>query len=342
MRVKMKYEGGALGLFGYFLLLMISFYLFFIPGAWGLVAFYSYVARNTRLSDGSAVSFLGKPVEFLKYLLLLMSLPLLLTIIVAILSPRGIGPDGQPYPDFVAFLTFIYILCFVWAIFWGFKIFKWVIGSVQFSWGGRLTFNGSIWGYIGWLLLTYVSAALIIAPFWVASAMLRWMGNKTSSTTGERLIWTGSGWALLWHTVVVYLVCMFIIPIPWAMRWFLDWILSCIEIERTGVALQPQPGYPPPGYPQPGMPQPGYQTPGYPQPPQVAPPVYPAPQQFVPPAPPPPPQVAPTPQPMPSRYTAQPATAAPPQPAPAAPPQPGVSSSSGKDSDDDLFGPGRS
>ena len=70
MRLKMAFVGSALGLFGYMLLATFSFYLLIIPGAWGLVAFYRWMARNTQLSDGSTVDFTGTPIEFLKLLLI--------------------------------------------------------------------------------------------------------------------------------------------------------------------------------------------------------------------------------------------------------------------------------
>lgn len=245
------------------MLATFSFYLFIIPGAWGMVALCSWMARNTRLQDGSTVAFTGTPGQFLKLLLLAISLPVVLGAVMGA-GMASLQQNGQDPAQSMPFFVLLELAIFAWSFYWGFKILKWGVGSIQFSWGGQLSFEGSMLGYLGWLLLMYVSVFLIIAPFWVISAMYRWMCEKTKSSTGDRLVWTGTGWGLLWRYLLVGLGSMFIIPIPWVLHWFVAWLISCIEVERVGgaqggfVAPAPAPAgmvpFPPPVPPAPAAP----------------------------------------------------------------------------------------
>ena len=247
MRLKMAFVGTALGLFGYILLSVFSFYLLIIPGAWGIVALYSYIARNIRLQDGSTMAFTGTPVQFLKLLLAVISVPLVVGIVMGA-AASSLQQNGQNPQQFMPFFFLLEIVIFAWSFYWGFQILKWGIKSLQFSWGGQLEFTGSIIGYIGWILLMYVSVFLIIAPFWVMNALFKWMAEKTKSSTGDRLIWVGSGWELLWRSIVAGLWGMFIVTIPWAYRWYLAWMVSMVEVERAGgaapMAYAPAPAQP--------------------------------------------------------------------------------------------------
>jgi hypothetical protein len=248
MRLKMAFVGTALGLFGYMLIFYFSLLLFIIPGAWGLVALYSWLARNTQVQDGSTLSFVGTPGQFLKLLLAAVSVPIAVTMVIVAAMMNVIDPQTKQIPpNFIPFFMLMYLIIFVWSFYWGFKVLKWGIGSIRFAWGGQLEFTGGIFGYIGWILLMYISAILIIAPFWVMNALFKWMAEKTTSTTADKLIWMGSGWELLWRSIVAYLGCIFIVTIPWVMRWYIAWMVSMVEIERPGgsvPAYAPDPAAP--------------------------------------------------------------------------------------------------
>ncbi|HUT56140.1 MAG TPA: hypothetical protein VM658_22300 [bacterium] len=238
MRVKMDFQGGALALFGYTLLAGILAYFFIVPLAWGYAMLFGFIAANTRLSDGNYVQFVGKGGE-IWWIVLFAILPFFFPMLTLI----GMKQGDQPPPLYFILL----VLAIPVSLYFSFLLMRWMIGSIVFGWGGRLTFNGGFLGMLGWMLLTYVSAILIILPFWVMSAFIRWTCENTSSSTGDRLIWTGSGWGLLWRMFVLYLTSIFIIPIPWMMKWFTHWMIEHIEIERAGVA---QVQYPNPQYPQ--------------------------------------------------------------------------------------------
>jgi hypothetical protein len=233
MRVKLDFQGGALPLFGYTLIAMILS-MFIIPAAWGAVILYVWIAQNTRPSDGSTVAFAGKGGEiWWAFVLgmLAMQLP-------NILMRFMVEPGGQPSGGVLTVFLLSLFIAMAVSFYFYFLVLRWFVNSIQFSWGGKLAFNGSFLGYIGWIILMYLSAFLIIVPFWVISAMIRWIFNNTSSSAGDRLVWTGTGWGLLWRVVVMYILCIFIIPIPWAIRWFAQWFISCVEIEKAQASVQ--------------------------------------------------------------------------------------------------------
>jgi ABC-type xylose transport system permease subunit len=232
MKVKLDFAGGALALFGYLILAGILG-MFIIPAAWGAVILYAWMARNIRLSDGSSVAFTGRGSEIwwaFVLAMLAMQLPQ-----IPILFQEG--PQAQPSTGFILSLILLLVIGMLISFYFFFLILRWIIRSIEFSLGGRLAFQGNFWGYLGWVVLFYISAILIIAPAWVASAFIRWLLAKTTSSTNETLTWTGTGWGILWRTLVMYLLCIFIIPIPWAIRWFIRWLIQNVEIEKKESAV---------------------------------------------------------------------------------------------------------
>lgn len=223
----MDFQGGALELFGYALLAGLMVYLFVVGLAWGYAMLFAFIARNTRLSDGSSMTFLGKGGE-IWWVVLLMFLSTFLPYII-------LGAWSSQESQLAGFFIFL-VIGMLLSLYFSYLLIRWIINSVQFSWGGRLRFNGGFLGFLGWIVLMYISALLIILPFWVLSGYIRWLCNNTSSSAGDRLVWTGSGWELLWRIVAVSLASMLIIPIPWVMRWLIHWLIENVEIERTEAA----------------------------------------------------------------------------------------------------------
>src|SRR3990172_3949345 len=151
MRVKMDFQGGALALFGYTLLAGILAYFFIVPLAWGYAMLFTFVAANTRLSDGNVVQFVGKGGE-VWWIVLFAVLPMF----VPYLTLIGQDPRDPPPPLF--FILMLIALPLI--LYFSFLLLRWVIGSIVFGWGGRLTFNGGYLGMLGWMALTYVSMIL--------------------------------------------------------------------------------------------------------------------------------------------------------------------------------------
>jgi hypothetical protein len=96
-----------------------------------------------------------------------------------------------------------------------------------------LSFSGSFWAYLGWTLLTVISAITIIGWAWVYAAQMRWVCRNIQGTR-RQVVFNGTGLEYLWRLIVVAIASAFIIPIPWVFRWIMRWQLSQTElIDRT-------------------------------------------------------------------------------------------------------------
>lgn len=96
-----------------------------------------------------------------------------------------------------------------------------------------LSFSGSIWAYLGWILLLLVSFFSIIGWAWVYAAQARWYCRNIQGTR-RAIAFKGTGLEILWRMIVLYLACSFIIPIPWMCRWMMRWFLSQTELVDRG------------------------------------------------------------------------------------------------------------
>lgn len=107
---------------------------------------------------------------------------------------------------------------------------KWMIANLAAD--GRplgLSFSGSIWAFLGWVVLGIVSAITIIGWAWVYTAWMRWFCNNIQGTR-RAVIFNGSGLDVLWRVIVAAIACAFIIPIPWVYRWLMQWFASQTEL----------------------------------------------------------------------------------------------------------------
>jgi hypothetical protein len=118
------------------------------------------------------------------------------------------------------------------ALYW--LLIKWFVANISSN--GQplgLNFSGSVWGYLGWSILSLVSIITIIGWAWVYVAQLRWMCRHIEGTRRE-VIFNGTGLEFLWRSIVTGLVCLLIIPIPWMYRWFARWLVSQTALVEKG------------------------------------------------------------------------------------------------------------
>jgi len=111
---------------------------------------------------------------------------------------------------------------------------KWFVANIASN--GQplgLSFSGSIWAYVGWILLGALSAVTIIGWAWVYTAQTRWFCRNIQGTR-RAIVFNGTGLQYLWRMLVAGLVCWLIIPIPWIARWIIRWKASQVALVERG------------------------------------------------------------------------------------------------------------
>jgi hypothetical protein len=192
------------GLFGRCLLVVIGS-LFIIPAPWTSTMFYRYVSTHIALPDGRRVTFAGEPGDIW-----------VVFIGLALLGFGGLLISGGNL--FAAPLS--------WAL--SVLVFRWVCAKLGSEDGSvKLTFEGKVWGFIGWNVLLYLSFITIIGWAWVFKAIMRWICQNVHGTV--RFEFRGTGLSILWRTLVLGFVSILIIPIPWLMRWYTAWLISQVH-----------------------------------------------------------------------------------------------------------------
>lgn len=194
---------GVWALFGRSLLLFIG-NLFVIPAPWLVTGFYRWMIAHIHVPQRPNLAFTGKPGD-IWYVFVILAL--------------------YPYAVFTNSAILPFILIAVEAVLtW--MIVRWIVVNIS-SDGHQLplTFEGSVWGYIGWYLLFVVSSITIIGWAWVATALMRWICRNIAGTR-RAVVFNGSGWGVLWRTLVFSLCSILIIPIPWILRWYASWYVS--------------------------------------------------------------------------------------------------------------------
>jgi len=188
-----------------------------IPAPWVVCWFSRWFVSQVRLEGRSRLSWRGTPASVA---------PLAIGFGLLIVVAQIPGRDGG--------LTWWQALANLATIPLGFLFIRWFVNHTDID-GASLLFDGSFWGYIGWMLLTYVSLITIIGWAWVAAAYYRWLAKHSRNPIGE-LRFAGKGHQLLWRTLVYVLFCIPVITIPWSIRWFARWIVQQIEIDRRMAA----------------------------------------------------------------------------------------------------------
>ena len=202
------------GLFGRALLLAIGLALV-IPAPWVATMWYRWIVERLRVPQRPNIGFTGNPGD-IWYVFVILGLC------------TWAGFAGIDYLS----LILLPIQAFLYWV-----TIRWVVANISSD--GRplgLTFQGSVWGYLGWYLFSLVSAITIIGWAWVLTAWLRWMCRNVAGTR-RAVVFNGSGWGVLWRTVVFVLACIPLIPIPWVLAWITRWYLSQFAVvERTAEA----------------------------------------------------------------------------------------------------------
>jgi len=119
----------------------------------------------------------------------------------------------------------------------GWMLLRWVLSRISSN--GQLLgleFNGSVWGFIGYQLLTAVSFITVVGWAWVATSWMRWICRNIAGSQRE-LTFEATGLEMLWRTLVMVVGCIFLIPIPWVIRWYAEWAVSQMAlVERDAHA----------------------------------------------------------------------------------------------------------
>jgi hypothetical protein len=116
-------------------------------------------------------------------------------------------------------------------------LIRWVVANISSNGQPmQMNFTGSVWGFVGWQILTFLAVFTVIGWAWAMAAWTRWICRHVSGTRRE-MIFTATGLQLLWRTVAFGFGCLFIIPIPWVLRWYFTWgTTQFVLVERATVA----------------------------------------------------------------------------------------------------------
>jgi hypothetical protein len=198
------------GLLGRGLVYIIGF-LLVIPAPWVAVWFYKWFASRVQVPGRPNLEFTGQVGDIWWAF-----------IAMALLSLVG------AYDSTFQLITIILQAVLSWFV------LRWAFSNLASN-GQRipLSFDGSIWAYIGWQLLIVISFITIIGWAWVITAMLRWICRNVSGSRRE-ILFNGSGLEVLWRSFVFALLCCLIIPIPWMLRWYANWYVSQFALARRG------------------------------------------------------------------------------------------------------------
>jgi hypothetical protein len=188
---------------------------FIIPTPWVVVMYCRWIVSCVQVPGRPNLRFRGQPVTLMWYFA-----ALILIIAVARVDARLLNA-----------VSGIVQLVLYWLL------IRWFVANISSKrQPPGLRFSGSIWGYLGWNLLAFLSTITIIGWAWVYTAQIRWMCRHVEGTRRE-VVFNATGLEFLWRSVVTLIACAFIIPIPWALRWFIGWQVSQVElVERSADA----------------------------------------------------------------------------------------------------------
>jgi hypothetical protein len=187
---------------GYCVLLVIGNIVVF-PSPWTATAYYRWLAPRIHVPGRPNIAFFGR-VDEIWYVI----------ITLALTGYIGLVSDKLQYV----------VIPVQAALSW--MLLRWVVSSLASN--GRqlpITFKGSIWGYIGFHLLSFIAFFTIIGWAWVVTAWMRWICHNLDGTRRE-VVFNGTGLQVLWRTIVFVLLIFLIIPIPWVLRWYATWFVS--------------------------------------------------------------------------------------------------------------------
>jgi hypothetical protein len=204
-------EFGVWALFGRALLYLIGL-LLVIPLPWVVTSIYRWLVAHLRVPQRPDAAFTGNPGD-IWYVFVVLAL---------------CGYAGLSRVQYIGLILFPIEAVLSWMV------VRWFVANVSPDGQQRpLTFTGSIWTYVGWYLLSFISFITIIGWAWALTAWLRWMCRNVDGTRRE-ITFNASGWQMLWRTLLFSVAMVLIIPIPWALSWYVRWNVSQVAlVERT-------------------------------------------------------------------------------------------------------------
>ena len=203
------FTAGALGVF-FRSLAAIFAMMFVIPAPWIACWYARWFASRMRLSNGTALTFTGTP-----------SSVAVVAMLYAIFILVSVTYQRDELSSNIMALAGIPL---------GWAVLRWSVNHAQLG-AGSFRFDGSVWGYAGWTLLTYLSILTIVGWAWVMAAFYRWNVRHIRHAEGT-LRFVGKGHQILWRLLVFILLCPLIVTIPWVIKWFFRWIVQQVEWER--------------------------------------------------------------------------------------------------------------
>jgi hypothetical protein len=186
--------------------------IFIIPTPWVIVMYCRWIVSRLHVPGRDNLSFTGQPLTLFWYF-------------AAVALFIAVAMIGSDILNNLMFLVQI-------ALYW--LLIKWFVANIAAN--GQplgLSFNGSIWAYLGWNILVVLSVITIIGWAWVYTAQVRWICRNISGTRRE-VIFKASGLDMLWRTIVFTIACAFLIPIPWALAWYTKWYTSQFALIERG------------------------------------------------------------------------------------------------------------
>lgn len=194
-------------------LVMLIGSCFIIPAPWLIVWYTKWLVLCVRVPGRPSLSFEGGAMTIVPWFFG--------TIVLFAVA----GLTGIQLLNLLAFLAYI-------AIYWLFT--KWFVANLASN--GQplgLSFSGTPWAYLGWMVLFFVSVITIIGWAWVYVAWIRWFCRNVQGTRRE-VVFVGSGLEFLWRSFVIAIVSSLIIPIPWMYRWKMRWLASQTVLAPRG------------------------------------------------------------------------------------------------------------
>ena len=184
--------------------------LFVIPVPWLLVWYLKWLVPRVQVPGRPNLSFGGNAMTTVPYYFGGI-------VVIIVLSLTG--------SELLSNLSIIVQIVLYWLL------TKWVIANLASN--GQplgLSFSGSVWGYLGWNLLLFLSIITIIGWAWVYVAWMRWYCRNIQGTRRE-VIFNGTALEVLWRGIVLIIGCSLLIPIPWVLRWYGQWFVSQFSLE---------------------------------------------------------------------------------------------------------------
>ena len=191
--------------------------LLVIPGPWLIVWYLNWIVSRVRVPGRPNLGFTGNAMTLVAWYFGFV-------VLLGVAIYTSLNNEVQ-WPNHVMELVQI-------VLYWLF--IRWVIANLASN--GQplgLSFSGSVWAYLGWNILLWVSVLTIIGWAWVLAALARWLCRNIQGTR-RQVVYEGTGLQNLWRAIVFVIGCAFVIPIPWLYRWMMRWQLSqTVLVERV-------------------------------------------------------------------------------------------------------------